>query len=77
MSIIKKIGIFDKKIDMAHNTQADVSAGISLLSAVVTVSTIQPIVSLIAGLIAIVSGIFAIRYYYWKTKHIKDNDKQR
>ena len=62
---------------MAHNTQADVSAGVSLLSAVITISTIQPIVSLLAGLVAIVSGIFAIRYYYFKTKDIKNNDKHR
>jgi hypothetical protein len=65
--------IFGKKFEMAHN-QADLSATISLLSAVVTISTVQPIVSLCAGLVAIVSGIFAIRYYYWKTKNLK-NDK--
>jgi hypothetical protein len=50
---------------------ADASASISILSAVVTISSIQPIVSLGAGLVAIVSGLFAIRYYYWKTKHLK------
>lgn len=61
---------------MAHNTQADVSAGISLLSAVITISTIQPIVSLLAGLVAIVSGIFAIRYYYFKTKHLKKDESK-
>jgi hypothetical protein len=60
---------------MQHNGQADVSATISILSAVVTVSTIQPFVSLCAGIVAIVSGVFAIRYYYWKTKNLKnDND---
>jgi hypothetical protein len=58
---------------MAHNSHADLSATISILSAVVTVSTIQPIVSLLAGVVAIVSGVFAIRYYYWKTKHIKND----
>lgn len=56
---------------MTHHAQGDISAGISILSAVVTISTIQPFVSLCAGLVAIVSGIFAIRYYYFKTKHIK------
>ena len=57
------------------NTQGDVSATVSILGAVVTISSIQPIVSLFAGLVAIVSGIFAIRYYYWKTKHLNnDND---
>ena len=56
------------------NTQGDVSATVSILGAVVTISSIQPIISLFAGLVAIVSGIFAIRYYYWKTKHL-NNDK--
>ena len=65
------MSIFDKKLKMAHH-QADVSATVSVLSAVVTISSVQPIVSLCAGLVAIVSGIFAIRYYYWKTKNIKD-----
>jgi len=58
---------------MNHHSQAGASAGISMISAVVTISSIQPLVSLCAGLVAIVSGIFAIRYYYWKTKNIKDN----
>jgi hypothetical protein len=57
---------------MAHHTHADISATISFLSAVITISSIQPFVSLCAGLVAIVSGIFAIRYYYWKTKHFKN-----
>ena len=60
---------------MTNHAQGDISAGISILSAVVTISTIQPFVSLCAGLVAIVSGIFAIRYYYFKTKHIKKDDK--
>ena len=59
---------------MQHNGQADASATISIISAVVTVSSIQPFVSLFAGLVAIVSGIFAIRYYYWKTKNLKDGN---
>jgi len=58
---------------MNHQSQAGASAGISMISAVVTISAIQPLVSLCAGLVAIVSGIFAIRYYYWKTKHLKKN----
>ena len=60
---------------MPHNGQADASATISIVSAIVTVSAIQPFVSLFAGLVAIVSGIFAIRYYYWKTKNIKDDNE--
>ncbi len=58
---------------MNHHSQAGASAGISMISAVVTISAIQPLVSLCAGLVAIISGIFAIRYYYWKTKHLKKN----
>jgi hypothetical protein len=58
---------------MNHQSQAGASAGISMISAVVTISSIQPLVSLCAGLVAIVSGIFAIRYYYWKTKNLKKN----
>jgi hypothetical protein len=57
-----------------HSNQADIGTGISVLSAIVSISTIQPIVTLIAGLIAIVSGIMAIRYYYNVTKKLKDNE---
>jgi hypothetical protein len=56
---------------MTQHNLADASASVSILSAVVTISSIQPCVSLTAGLVAIVSGLFAIRYYYWKTKHLK------
>ena len=56
---------------MVHNSQADISATISVLSAVVSISAIQPLVSLIASLIGICSGSFAIRYYYIKTKEVK------
>lgn len=56
---------------MAHNNTADISTSISLLSAVVTISSIQPFVSLMAGVVAIVSGVFAIRYYYYKTEDVK------
>lgn len=55
-----------------HSNQADIGTGISVLSAIVSISTIQPIVTLIAGLIAIVSGIMAIRYYYNATKKVKN-----
>jgi len=58
---------------MPQHNLADISASVSIFSAVVTISSIQPFVSLGAGLVAIVSGLFAIRYYYWKTKHLKDD----
>jgi hypothetical protein len=56
-----------------HSSQADIGTGISVLSAIVSISTLQPIVTLIAGLIAIVSGIMAIRYYYNATKKVKND----
>lgn len=59
---------------MTQHNLADASASVSILSAVITISSIQPVVTLGAGLVAIVSGLFAIRYYYWKTKNIKKND---
>ena len=67
--------IFDKKLNMTHHSHAGISASISILSAVVTISSIQPFVSLCAGLVAIISGIFAIRYYYWKTIYLKTQKK--
>jgi hypothetical protein len=58
---------------MVQNSHADISATISILSAVVSINAIQPIVSLIASLVGICSGLFAIRYYYFKFKEIKKN----
>ena len=65
--------IFVKKLKMGNNTSADVSASVSLLSAAVSVTAIQPYVSLIASLVGICSGIFAIRYYYFKHKKNNEN----
>jgi hypothetical protein len=56
-----------------HSNQADIGTGISVLSAIVSISTIQPVVTLVAGLIAIISGIMAIRYYYNATKKVKND----
>ena len=56
---------------MGNNTLADVSASVSLLSAAVSMTTIQPYISLVASLIGICSDSFAIRYYYLKFKEIK------
>lgn len=61
---------------MTHNSsQADFGAGLSVLSAIVSIATIQPIVTLLAGLVAIVSGIMAIRYYYNATKKVQKDDE--
>ena len=58
---------------MGHNTLADVSATVSLLSAAVSIAAIQPYVSLLASLIGICSGLFAIRHYYYKHKERRAN----
>jgi hypothetical protein len=59
---------------MGHKTIADISASISMLSAWISVSSIQPFVSSLASLIGICTGLFAIRYYYYATKEIKKSD---
>jgi len=56
---------------MGNNTLADVSASVSLLSAAVSITAIQPYVSLLASLIGICSGSVALRYYYFKQKEKK------
>lgn len=56
---------------MGHNTLADVSASVSLVSAAVSIAAIQPFISLIASLIGICSGIYAIRHYHYKNKERK------
>ncbi len=53
---------------MGHNTLADVSASVSLVSAAVSITAIQPFISLIASLIGICSGLYAIRHYHNKHK---------
>jgi hypothetical protein len=59
---------------MGNNTLADVSASVSLLSAAVSITTIQPYVSLVASLIGICAGSFTIRYYYYKHKNSKKHN---
>jgi hypothetical protein len=56
---------------MQNNQTADFATIVSISSAVVSVSNIQPFVTLAASLVAIVSGLFAIRYYYRVTKTLK------
>jgi hypothetical protein len=56
-----------------HSDQADFNVLISTIGAIVSVTTIQPIITMIAGLVAIVSGIMAIRYYYNATKKVKND----
>jgi hypothetical protein len=58
---------------MGNNTLADISASVSLLSAAVSITAIQPYVSLLASLIGICSGSVALRYYYFKHKEKRGN----
>jgi hypothetical protein len=57
---------------MGNNTLADASASVSLLSAAVSITAIQPYVSLLASIIGICSGLFALRHYYYKNKERKN-----
>lgn len=57
-----------------HNTGI-LNLMISIISATISIASIQAYVSLIAGLTAIVSAIFAARYYYHKTNEIFNRNK--
>ena len=59
---------------MGNNTIADISASVSLVSAAVSITAIQPYVSLLASLVGICAGSFTIRYYYYKHKNNNGND---
>jgi hypothetical protein len=56
---------------MASNHQADQSTIVSLVSATISITSIQPLFTLLASLVAIVSGTMAIRYYWKMTKKLK------
>ncbi len=56
---------------MENNHQADQSTIVSVVSATLSITSIQPLFTLIASLVAIVSGGMAIRYYYKMTKKLK------
>lgn len=55
---------------MQNNNSADLATMLSIFSAVVSISNIQPVVTLVGSLVAIISGLFAIRYYYKVTKKL-------
>jgi len=55
---------------MQNNNSADLATILSIFSAVVSISNIQPVVTLVGSLVAIISGLFAIRYYYKITKKL-------
>ena len=54
-----------------HSNQADFGMVLSITSAAISLTTVQPIVTFVASLVAIVSGVFAIRYYYKAAKKFK------
>jgi hypothetical protein len=56
---------------MGNNHQADQSTIVSLVSATISITNIQPLFTLLASLVAIVSGTMAIRYYWKMTKKLK------
>ena len=51
-----------------HSGQADFGMILSITSAAISITNVQPIVTFIASLVAIVSGILAIRFYYKAAK---------
>jgi hypothetical protein len=57
---------------MVNNSgQADLGVFLSVTSAAISLTNLQPIVTMLASLVAIVSGLFAIRYYYKAAKKFK------
>ena len=57
---------------MTNNSgQADFGMILSITSAAISITNVQPIVTFIASLVAIVSGILAIRFYWKAAKSYK------
>lgn len=57
-----------------HNTNPEDGIAAILTSigmTIISLTTIQEVVSIMAGCVAIISGIFAIRYYWLKINEIK------
>jgi hypothetical protein len=54
-----------------HSNHADFGMVLSITSAAISITNVQPIVTLLASLVAIVSGLFAIRYYWKAAKKFK------
>lgn len=52
-----------------HNSPgAAIGAILSVITAAISITDIQPFIALSAGIVAIISGCMAIRYYYKATK---------
>jgi hypothetical protein len=54
-----------------HSNQADFGMILSITSAAISLTNVQPIVTFVASLVAIVSGLFAIRFYWKAAKKYK------
>ena len=54
-----------------NNDTADLATIVSIFSAFISITDIQPVVTLCASLVAIISGLFAVRYYYFATKKVQ------
>ena len=54
-----------------HSNQADFGMVLSITSAAISLTNVQPIVTFVASLVAIISGVFAIRYYHKAVKKFK------
>ena len=54
-----------------HSNQADFGMVLSITSAAISITSIQPLVTFFGSLVAIASGLFAIRYYYKAAKKFK------
>jgi len=54
-----------------HSNQADFGMILSITSAAISLTNVQPIVTFVGSLVAIASGLFAIRFYYKAAKKIK------
>ena len=54
-----------------HSNQADFGVVLSITSAAISITNVQPIVTFVGSLVAIASGLFAIRYYWKATKRFK------
>lgn len=57
---------------MTNNNYGDSATIVSITTALIGLSDLQPLVTMIASLVAIVSGLFAIRYYYGAIKKLEN-----
>jgi hypothetical protein len=54
-----------------HSNQADFGMILSITSAAISLTNVQPIVTFVGSLVAIASGLFAIRFYWKAAKKYK------